>query len=129
MDRKFLMTAFGYAIVGVVLGIFMAVAKNHSQLATHTHILLVGFVMSLAYALCHKLWLPPVPSKLAKIHYYVHQLGSALLFIGLFLMYGGFAAEAAVGPVLGIGSIAVLAGVIMMKFELIRSTKKPTVPR
>lgn len=124
MDRKFVLTALGYAILGLGLGIFMAASKNHGQLVTHAHIMLVGFVVSFFYALCHKLWLPGSPSKLAAAQYYVHQLGSALLFIGLFLLYGNFLKEESIEPVLSIGSVTVFAGVIMMKVLVIKSSKQ-----
>jgi hypothetical protein len=29
MDKKFVMTGLGYAILGLALGIFMAATKNH----------------------------------------------------------------------------------------------------
>lgn len=55
MDRKFILTAFGYAILGLALGIHMAASKDHGQFVTHAHIMLVGFVLSFIYGLCHKL--------------------------------------------------------------------------
>ncbi|WP_416306145.1 TonB-dependent receptor [Neptunicella sp. SCSIO 80796] len=124
MDRKFVTTALGYAILGLLLGIFMAMSHNHSQLVTHAHILLIGFVVSFVYAVCHKLWLTGLVSKLVRIQYYAHQIGTLLLVVGLFLMYGGLVAEAILGPILGIGSLLVLSGMIMMKVMFIRSKPK-----
>ena len=57
MDRKYILTAFGYAILGLALGIYMAASKNHGQHVTHAHIMLIGFLLSFIYGLCHKLWL------------------------------------------------------------------------
>ncbi len=125
MDRKFLLTAFGYAILGLALGIHMAASKNHGQMVTHAHIMLVGFVVSFVYAVCHKLWLPSAPSKLASAQYYVHQLGSFLLLVGLFLAYGNFVQPQFVEPVLSVGSLTVFVGLIMMKIYLLKSYKKP----
>jgi drug/metabolite transporter (DMT)-like permease len=123
MDRKFVLTAFGYAVIGLALGIFMAASKNHGQLVTHAHVMLVGFLLSFIYALCHKLWLPAVSSGLATAQYYIHQTGSALLFVGLFLLYGNFAKEESIEPVLSIGSVTVFIGVVLMKIHLIRTNK------
>lgn len=123
MDRKFALTALGYAIVGMALGIYMAASKHHGQHVTHAHILLIGFVVSFVYALCHKLWLQNSTTKLAMVQFYVHQLGSILLFIGLFLLYGDFIKEETIEPVLSLGSITVFAGVVMMKILFIRSPK------
>lgn len=124
MDRKYLLTAFGYAMLGVALGIYMAASHDHGQLVTHAHILLLGFVTSFIYAACHKLWLSGVTDKWATIQFYCHQAGTLLLTLGLFALYGNFIDESLVGPVLGIASIIAFAGVILMKVLLIRHIPK-----
>ncbi|WP_438862287.1 TonB-dependent receptor [Neptunicella sp.] len=121
MDRKFVATALGYGLVGLLLGIFMAMSKNHSQLVTHAHIMLLGLVVSFIYAACHKLWLGASTSRLINIQYYLHQIGTLLLTLGLFFMYGGLLPEAVLGPFLGIGSLFVLGGMILMKIMFIQS--------
>ena len=123
MDRKFILTSFGYAIIGLALGIFMAASKNHGQLVTHAHIMLIGFVVSFIYGLCHKLWLNNIISPLSKLQFYFHQAGTIGVVIGLFLLYGNFVAVEAVDPVLAISSIAVLIGMVLMKVLFIQSTK------
>jgi len=123
MDRKFVLTGFGYAIVGIALGIFMAASKNHGQMVTHAHIMLVGFVVSFVYGLCHKLWLNNSTSKLAIAQFYVHQVGTIILVIGLFLLYGQFVTLETIDPVLAVASIIVFVGVVLMKILFIKSTK------
>lgn len=123
MDRKFILTALGYAILGMALGIFMAASKNHGQLVTHAHILLLGFVVSFIYGLCHKLWLNNLRTRLAVTQFYFHQAGTIILVIGLFLMYGGMVPEQTMGPILGFGSIIVFIGLVLMKILFIRETK------
>lgn len=123
MDRKFVLTAFGYAIIGLALGIYMAGSHNHGQLVTHAHIMLLGFVVSFVYGLCHKLWLDNTTSKLAVAQFYIHQAGSLALFIGLFLLYGGFVDAAAIDSVLGIASVTVFVGVVLMKVLFMKSAR------
>lgn len=124
MDKKFVLTGLGYAIVGLALGIFMAASKDHGQLVTHAHIMLIGFVVSFIYGLCHKLWLNNSTSKLAVTQYYVHQVGTLVVLIGLFLYYGKFVSIETIDPVLAISSIAVFAGMVMMKVLFIKSLKE-----
>ena len=124
MDRKYILTAFGYAILGLALGIFMAASKNHGQHVTHVHFMLIGFLLSFIYGLCHKLWLNNSASTLALIQFYVHQLGSAVLLLSLFLFYGQFVDLEVIDPVLAVSSITVFVGVILMKIEFIRCTRK-----
>ena len=123
MDRKFILTSLGYAIVGLMLGIFMAASKDHGHLVTHAHIMLIGFVVSFIYGLCHKLWLNNTTSKLAKTQYYLHQVGTFVVVVGLFLYYGKFVTLETIDPVLAISSIIVLVGMILMKVLFIKSTK------
>ena len=121
MDRKFILTGFGYAILGVALGIYMAASHNHGQLVTHTHIMLLGFVVSFIYGTCHKLWLNNLVSKLSKAQYYLHQGGTLLLTLGLFLLYGNHVAAESIEPVLSVGSLVVFVSLIMMKIMFIKS--------
>ena len=123
MDRRFILSAFGYAILGLALGIYMAGSKNHSQHVTHAHFMLIGFLLSFVYGLCHKLWLNNSTSKLAKIQFYLHQIGSAFVLIGLFLFYGQFVDPKVIDPVLAIASITVFIAVVLMKIEFIRCTR------
>lgn len=122
MDRKFVLTGLGYAILGLVLGLFMAATKNHQQLVTHAHIMLVGFVISMVYAMMHKLWLTQAAA-MAKVQYILHQLGTAGMSIGLFLLYGNLAPESVVGPILGIFSVLVLIAMLLMKVMYLKSAK------
>ena len=123
MDRKYILTSFGYAIIGLALGIFMAASKDHGHLVTHAHIMLIGFVVSFIYGLCHKLWLNNVVSKLSLAQFYIHQIGTLGVVIGLFLYYGKFVSLETIDPVLALSSIAVLIGMVLMKVLFIKSTK------
>lgn len=123
MQRKFLLTAFGYAILGLALGIYMAASKDHSQFVTHAHIMLVGFVVSFIYAVCHKLWLAAPSTKLSNIQYYFHQVGTLVLTGGLFLLFGRWVEEPILGPILGVASICVFIALVIMKVMIIKATK------
>lgn len=118
------MTAFGYGILGLVLGIYMAATQNHGQLVAHAHIMLLGFVVSFVYAVCYKLWLPRSTGGLGATQFWLHQLGTLGLSIGLFVLYGGHMAPEKVGPVLGIFSTSALIALILMKVLLIKA-KEP----
>ena len=124
MERKYLLTSFGYAIVGLLLGIYMAASKNHSQFVTHAHIMLLGFVVSFIYAVAYKLWVGNAPSKLSNIQFYFHQIGTLSLVAGLFLMFANVVSENMLGPILGVSSVLVFVGVVLMKIQLIKATKK-----
>ena len=123
MDRKFILTSLIYAIIGLALGIFMAASKDHGHLVTHAHILLIGFVVSFIYGLCHKLWLNNLVSKLSVTQFYVHQVGTIGVVIGLFLYYGNFVSLETIDPYLALFSITVFTGMLLMTVLFIRSSK------
>ena len=124
MDRKYLLTALGYAALGMILGIVMAASHNHIQHVTHAHILLVGFVVSFVYAVCYRVWLPGVTGTLATVQFIAHQLGTLGMVTGLFLLYGQFVPLATIEPVLAISSIIVLLAMVLMKWLVIRNLRK-----
>lgn len=123
MDKKFVLTGLGYAIIGLALGIFMAASKDHGHLVTHAHIMLIGFVVSFIYGLCHKLWLNNIISTLSKTQFYIHQIGTVGVVIGLFLYYGKFVSLETIDPFLALSSIAVFIGMVLMKVLFIKSMK------
>jgi hypothetical protein len=120
-DRKYLIFALGYAALGMALGIYMAASHNHSQFVTHAHILLVGFVASLIYAVIHRLWLHAPAPALATVQLVLHQAGSIAMFVGLLLLYGGLVPEARLDPILASSSIAVLLGVLLMLVMVLKT--------
>jgi hypothetical protein len=48
------------------------------------------------------------------VQLFAHQLGVLGMCGGLFLLYGGFASGAVLEPILGVASIAVLLGAVLM---------------
>ena len=127
--ERFLYTAFGYAILGMVLGIAMAASQNHSQHVTHAHILLVGFVASFVYAVTYRLWLRGVRGWMPKAQFGAHHAGAALMFVGLFMLYSGRAPIETLQPLLAASSIAVLTGAVLMAVLTVmhRSTERPGI--
>jgi hypothetical protein len=119
-DRKYLVWALGYAVVGMGVGIYMAASKNHAEFVAHAHILLVGFVVSLVYGLIHRLWLHQPRNAVARAQFLLHQAATVVLLAGLLLLYGNGASEELLEPFLGIGAIGVLLAMLLMIFMVIR---------
>lgn len=123
IDRKFLLCAFAYAIVGMGIGIYMAASKNHALFIAHAHILLVGFVVSFIYALIHRLWLVGSSPRLASVQFYLHQLATLVLTGSLVLMFSGAVPEATLEPALGLSAVGVLTAVLLMAWMILRSPR------
>src|SRR5262249_13185809 len=119
-DRRFLVWALSYAAVGLALGIYMAASNNHAELVTHAHILLIGFLLSFVYGLIHRLWLANPTPAVANVQFVLHQAAAITISIGLFLVFGGFVAEAKLAPFLAGASVCVLLGMVLMIYMVIR---------
>lgn len=122
-DRKYLVWGMSYAVAGMGLGVFMGASHDHTQHVTHAHILLVGFVASFIYGAIHKLWLGGNAGTLAKAQFFVHQAGALAMLIGLLLLFGQLAPLNVLDPILGLASITVLVGAVLMLVMVVRSPK------
>jgi hypothetical protein len=120
LDRRYLVWSLGFAVLGLVLGIYMAASGNHSELVAHAHILLIGFVVSFIYGLIHRLWLRQPARGIANFQFGLHQAAALTLSVGLFLVYGGHVAVEKVEPVMAVASLAVLVGMLLMIYMVIR---------
>lgn len=114
IERHFLLWGLSYAVVGMLLGIHMASSGSHVQHVTHAHILLVGFVVSVIYAVVHKLWVCGHMRRTGIAQLVLHQAGAAAMVVSLFMLYGGIAPLESLEPVLAGSSIAVLSGAVLM---------------
>ena len=120
LGKRFLVWALSYAVVGLGLGIYMAASGNHGEIPAHAHILLIGFVINFIYSIIHRLYLLQPNPVLAGVHFWLHQAASVTIAIGLFLVFGGFVPEPTAGPILGVAAFAVLIGVLLMLYMVVR---------
>jgi putative solute:sodium symporter small subunit len=127
LDRKYLVWALCFAAVGLGLGIFMAATNNHSELVTHAHILLIGFVVSFVYGIIHKLWLTQPNRAVANFQFVLHQASAITISVGLFLLYGNMVEVSKVDPILGVASFGVLLGMLLMIYMVVKSGPRKSV--
>jgi len=120
-DKKYLVSALVYAAAGMGLGIYMAASNNHGQFVTHAHVLLIGFVVSVLYAVIHKLWLIERASILAALQFYAHQCGVVVMAAGLYSLYSATVPPALAERALAAASVSVLSGALLMLLLVIKS--------
>ena len=126
-DRAYLIWALCYAVAGMGLGIYMGISGDHGQFITHAHILLVGFVTSLVYAVIHRLWLPAPARLLATIQFVLHQAGALTMFTGLLLLFGHAVPESRIGPIMAPAAIAVILGALLMLVMVLQTSPAQSV--
>lgn len=107
---RFFGSAILYAIFGMALGLHMGMSKDHAQMPTHAHLLVVGWVSFALFGIFYHLFPSAAASFLAKLQFWLAQLSFLTLIVGLFLLFGGHGEG---DPLAAVGSLGLLASVIL----------------
>ncbi len=128
IDIWFLRLAAIYALVGMSLGMWMAVSGDHGQYPTHAHINLLGWVSFALYGLVYRVFPAAARSVLAPWQFGLSSLGALLLAFGV---AGILAGHEAFAPLAGIGGSMALLGAALFAAILFRRqvTALPTEPK
>lgn len=121
VSRNFLLLGSVFLIVGIVMGMYMGGSGDHSLAASHAHINLVGFVLSVVFALTYKAYPAMTEERLAGIHFWLHLVGALILNVMLYLLMAEIIAEAAMVPLAPISELLVLLGVLAFGWNVLRN--------
>lgn len=104
MAKNLLRCAVLYALFGISLGIVMAASHDFANKGLHVHINLVGWVSMAVMAMAYHAFPAMDGSVLAKVQFWLHNLGLPLMAYGIYaIMHGLPMAE----PIVGSGSLIV----------------------
>lgn len=118
MGIMFIRAAVVYLFVGVALGIYMAACHCFDQRDAHAHANLVGWVSLAISGLLYQVFPALAAHILARVHFWLHNLGLPVMLAGLVLIYSG---NAGVGePLAGIGSIVIALGFLALLVNVFR---------
>jgi hypothetical protein len=87
--RWFMTTAIVYGLLGMLLGLHMAMSHDHGQRPTHAHIMVIGWVSFFLFGLFYFHFGQSVRQWLAVAHFVLAQVSLLGLTIGLWLLYSG----------------------------------------
>jgi hypothetical protein len=114
IDRAYVAIALLWAVVGMLLGLYMGIAEDQKLLTVHVAMMLSGFVTLALYGMLYRLWPAMKKSPLALAQFWISALGTAGLIIGsYFLVTSGSV------PLAAIGSVAMIIGAAMMSWLFI----------
>jgi drug/metabolite transporter (DMT)-like permease len=116
-------TAVVFFIVGVMIGLNMAISQDHSVIGAHAHCNLLGWVSMAIFGGYHALNPKKAERRVAMIQYYVYTAGVALLVPVLYLMLKG---NTALEPIVALASLIIFAGVLLFAF-IIFSPKQAAI--
>ena len=89
MELRFLKVAVIYLVIGATLGLGMGISGKFTLTPVHAHLLLLGWA-SLAIAGLVYHWYPAAAlTRLARAHFWLHNIGLPGFMIGLALLLTG----------------------------------------
>ncbi|AGK58459.1 hypothetical protein HYPDE_33933 [Hyphomicrobium denitrificans 1NES1] len=108
---RFFTSAIIYIILGMTLGLVMGMTKDHTQMPTHAHILVIGWVTFAIYGFFYHTFPDTAASRLANVHFWLAEISLVVLLAGLLMIFGGRAETG--DPFAAIGSFGVLVSTIL----------------
>ncbi len=120
ISKGFLLMGAVYLLVGMVMGAYMGGSGDHTLSPVHAHINLLGFALMTVFGLAYRLMPAMAQGLPARLHFWLHQLGTFGLLLALFLLMTGRVAEATIGPLFPVLEGAVLLGGVLWLVNLLR---------
>ena len=123
VSRNFLLLGSAFLIVGIVMGMYMGGSGDHSLALSHAHINLLGFVLSVVFALTYKAYPAMAEGRLASVHFWLHLVGAVMVNLLVFLMLAKIITEAAMVPIAPISEFLVLLGVLAFGWNVLQNAR------
>jgi cbb3-type cytochrome oxidase subunit 1 len=101
--KRFFISAIVYGILGMLLGLEMAISNNHGQRVTHAHIMVVGWLSFFAFGFFYSQFGKAMSRALSLFHFWIAQTGLFGIIVGLLLIYSG---KTQYEPIAAVSSIA-----------------------
>ncbi|RJT29867.1 hypothetical protein D3227_31275 [Mesorhizobium waimense] len=124
VSELFFKTAIVFLIVGIAIGLHMAISQDHAAFPAHAHINLLGWVTSAIFGGYYALNPAKAARRIAMIHYGLYTLGLVVMLPALYLMLAK--GNTAIEPVVATGSMIVAAAVLTFGFVVFSSEPVPT---
>jgi hypothetical protein len=118
-------TAIIFLIVGIAMGLNMAISQDHSAIGAHAHANLLGWVTMAIFGGYHALNPAKAERRLAIIQYCIYTAGVTLMVPALYLMLTG---SPSMEPVVAVASLITFAGVLLFAVIIFSSGISVTRP-
>lgn len=113
ISQYFFKVAVVFLIIGILMGLQMAMSGNHNVIGAHAHTNLLGWVTSAIFGGYYALNPAKAQSRLAEIHFWVYTVSVAVMVPSLYALYIGYPA---VEPLVAVASLTALGAVILFAY-------------
>jgi cbb3-type cytochrome oxidase subunit 1 len=125
MGIRLLKIAVIYMQIGVAAGLVMGVLHQFQYSPVHAHIGLLGWASLALAGLIYHFYPEAAQTRLAKVHFWLHNLGLPVFMLGLFLLISG---SALAEPFVRVGAVTTFAGLLMFTINVLRTVRLATAP-
>ena len=120
MGLRFLKIAVVYLVIGTLLGFAMGLTQKFVLVPVHAHVLLLGWASLALAGLVYHLYPAASTTRLARFHFWLHNIGLPLFMVGLgFLLTG----TESVFLLVLVSAIAVIVGVMLFAANVLLNIK------
>ena len=123
ISNLFFRTAILFLIVGIAIGLQMAISQNHNVIGAHAHINLLGWVTSAIFGVYYALNPAKAEGRLPLIQYGVYTVGVVIMVTSLYFLLQG---NTAIFPFVAAGSLITFAGVLLFALVVVRTARAGT---
>lgn len=116
VSATWLRPAVVYLMLGIALGIGMGISGNHALYGVHAHLNLLGWASLALIGLIYGRWPELGRNRLAKIHFWQHNIGLPVMMVGLTAKFSGVAP---LEPALYIGALIVAVSVLLFAVNIL----------
>ena len=121
LSNRLLKIAAAYFMAGSMLGLGMGIAQNFAEMPVHAHLNLLGWASLGLISLFYRAHPALTQTYLAKMHFWLHNLGLPVAMAGLFIVLQG---ERRALPIVVIGSITVIVGIACFVANVMRTLSR-----
>lgn len=122
MPARFLHLSVIYLVVGACLGMYMGITQNFSLMPVHAHVLLAGWLTLAMSGVVYKAFPAATGTRLARVHFWLHNLGLPVFMAGLALMLTGSQGKH-VSVLILVGANALLLGLVSLALNVWRNVR------
>jgi hypothetical protein len=119
--RLWILLAVIYLIIGVAFGIGLAATQKLQYAPVHAHINLLGWATMALAGLIYERFPKAGGSRLGVLHFWSFQILFPILIAGLIFMFAG---HPEMEPVMIVGSLGILASLLVFAVNLFRNMRR-----
>jgi cbb3-type cytochrome oxidase subunit 1 len=117
MSTRLIKIAALYLLLGVTLGIGMGMTQQFALAPVHAHVNLLGWASLAIIGVVYRVYPNAAETRLARVHFWGHNLGLPVFMLGLALIFSG---HAEFHPMVNVGATVVFLSLVAFVVNLWR---------